>query len=617
MRGWNRHGVWRIAIAAVVAVALWPVMGKAAVERVALVVGNGGYDRQHIPPLPNPVNDARLMAGALEGVGFDVRLVTDADIATMRAEIEGFGKRLRRAGGDAVGLFYYAGHGVESRGANYLIPVGAEIESTVEFEIDAVPARWVLSFMEAAGNRLNMVILDACRNNPYGTGRGSPQGLASMDAPSGSLIAYSAAPGQAATDGAGDNSPYTAALAARLAEPGLRLEDVFKRVRVEVEEATRGGQTPWENSSLRGDFHFVAPAAQEPPATTVATVTAPPPSPTPQQQAGQAYEAAERTNTVAAFRLVAEQFPGTFYAALAAEQITKLEQAAQPAPAGPSAEAAERSLGLKRAERRRIQAALLKSGFHPGSPDGLFGPRTREAITRWQSAKGAEATGYLDAEAARTLLAVAPPTEAVAPGPTGPNWVTAHNQPCKLWTDAPEYVDTVTWSGGCADGMASGYGKVVWQGKGSLGEQTYEGDVRGGNYHGRGTYTWSNGNRYVGDFVDGNFTGRGTYTWADGGRYDGDYVDGKLHGRGVRTWANGDRYEGDWRDDKRAGRGVYTWANGYRYEGAWRDDKPHGFGLATNPSGKEYRGTWKRGCFGTKDGGWASFATTAEACGFE
>ena len=143
-----------------------------------LVVGNGGYDRQHIPPLPNPVSDARLMATSLEAVGFDVRLVTDADIATMRAEIEGFGKRLRRAGGDAVGLFYYAGHGVESRGTNYLIPVGAEIESAVEFEIDAVPARWVLSFMEAAGNRLNLVILDACRNNPFGTGRGAPQGLA-------------------------------------------------------------------------------------------------------------------------------------------------------------------------------------------------------------------------------------------------------------------------------------------------------------------------------------------------------------------------------------------------------------------------------------------------------
>ncbi len=252
---------------------------------------------------------------------------------------------------------------------------------------------------------------------------------------------------------------------------------------------------------------------------------------------------------MAAFRLVVEQFPGTFYAALAEEQIAKLEQAARPAHAELSAGATEESLGLKRAERRQIQAALQAEGFRPGSLDGLFGPLTREAITRWQSAQGSAVTGYLDAEAARTLLAVAPRVEAVAPGPTGPNWVTAQNQPCKLWTPSPEHVAAVIWSGGCADGMASGYGKVVWQGRGSTGEQIYEGDVRGGNYHGLGTYTFT------------------------------------LHND--------------------------------RYEGAWRDGKPHGFGVLTSTSGVEFRGTWKRGCFGRKDGRWAHFYTSAEACGFK
>ena len=207
MLGWRFRGARRAVRMIALLAGLWPAAGGAA-DRIALVVGNGDYDPEHIPQLPNPVNDARLMAGALEAVGFQVRLVTDADQATMKAAIEGFGKQLQRAGSDAVGLFYYAGHGVESRGANYLIPIGAEIESAVEFEIDAVPARWVLSSMEEARNRLNIVILDACRNNPYGTGRGNPQGLAAMDAPSGSLIAYSAAPGQSATDGDGENSPY-------------------------------------------------------------------------------------------------------------------------------------------------------------------------------------------------------------------------------------------------------------------------------------------------------------------------------------------------------------------------------------------------------------------------
>ena len=181
--------------------------------RVALVVGNGAYAAENIPALRNPVNDAELMAEALETSGFEVRLVTDADQGAMRAAIEAFGEALERAGGDAVGLFYYAGHGVEVRGQNYLIPIGAEIAREVEFKTDAVPVDWVLSWMEAAGNRLNMVVLDACRNNPYeGRYRGASQGLAQMDAPSGSLIAYSAAPGQVAVDGEGENSPYTAAV---------------------------------------------------------------------------------------------------------------------------------------------------------------------------------------------------------------------------------------------------------------------------------------------------------------------------------------------------------------------------------------------------------------------
>ena len=139
-----------------------------ASSRVALVVGNGGYAEANIPPLDNPVNDAGVMARALETAGFDVRLVTEADQATMKAAIEAFGKQLVQAGQDSVGLFYYAGHGVEVRENNYLIPIGAQIESEVEFKTDAVPTEWVLSWMEAAGNRLNMVILDACRNNPYG-----------------------------------------------------------------------------------------------------------------------------------------------------------------------------------------------------------------------------------------------------------------------------------------------------------------------------------------------------------------------------------------------------------------------------------------------------------------
>ena len=146
--------------------------------RIALVVGNGGYDPSNISRLANPVNDARLVAETLESVGFEVTLETDAGQDGMRRAIKAFGKRLRGAGRDTVGLFYYAGHGVEAGGSNYLIPLGAEVESAMDLASDAVPAQWVLSRMEAAGNRLNMVILDACRNNPYaGRVRGGGRGL--------------------------------------------------------------------------------------------------------------------------------------------------------------------------------------------------------------------------------------------------------------------------------------------------------------------------------------------------------------------------------------------------------------------------------------------------------
>ncbi|MDE0202523.1 MAG: SUMF1/EgtB/PvdO family nonheme iron enzyme [Rhodospirillaceae bacterium] len=399
------RGVVLLTAAAMLGLQLLATPASAG-QRVALVVGNGGYDPEHAPELLNPVNDARLMARSLETSGFEVQLVTDADQAAMKEAIKAFGKRLVEAGSDTVGLFYFAGHGVEDRGQNYLIPLGAEIESEVDFHTDAVLMDWVLARMEKAGNRLNMVILDACRNNPFeGRYRGASQGLAQMNAPSGSLIAYAAAPKQVAYDGEGENSPYTAALAEALVVPGLKIEDVFKRVRVAVEEATNGEQTPWENSSLRGDFYFVSKTEEPPPPEPApTTVTDPPPAELTQEQlAARAYEAAERVNTLSSYRLIVEQYPGTVYAKLAEEHIGKLENSL--APPAPSPEEMEASLGLKRAERRQIQMGLAALGFDPGPADGLFGQRTRTAIGDWQASRGGSATDHLDADAAKVLLA--------------------------------------------------------------------------------------------------------------------------------------------------------------------------------------------------------------------
>lgn len=226
-----------------------------AEKRVALVIGNSGYS--NISALTNPKNDAQLMARTLESLGFDVVLTTDANRIEMGRAIRKFGKTLRGSGKDAVGLLYYAGHGVQARGVNYLVPIGAEIETHADLSLEAVSASDILAQMEAAGNRLNLVILDACRNDPFkGKIRGGSRGLARIQAASGSMVAFAAAPGQVAFDGDGANSPYTAALASMMRQPGLSVEQVFKRVRVTVEEQTGGAQTPWEESSLRGEFYF-------------------------------------------------------------------------------------------------------------------------------------------------------------------------------------------------------------------------------------------------------------------------------------------------------------------------------------------------------------------------
>ncbi len=229
-----------------------------AESRVALVIGNGAYQEA---PLKNPVNDARDMATKLRELGFQVIDRFDADRQTMRQALREFEQRLRQQRG--VGLFYYAGHGVQLKGQNYLIPVGVDIRQEFEVPDEALDADAVLRAMESAGNELNIVILDACRNNPFTRSLGSAgPGLARMDGPAGTFIAYATAPGAISQDGnEGRNSPYTRYLLAAMSTPGLGLEQVFKRVLVAVERETGGAQIPWVASSLRGDFFFRPPEA--------------------------------------------------------------------------------------------------------------------------------------------------------------------------------------------------------------------------------------------------------------------------------------------------------------------------------------------------------------------
>lgn len=230
-----------------------------ASQRVALVIGNGAY---RDAPLNNPPNDARAMAQALKESGFAVTLQVDTDIQGMLTSIRRFGDQLRKGG---VGVFYYAGHGMQIKGRNYLIPVNSVIQREDEVAYQAVDAQAVLDKMEAAGNGTNIMILDACRNNPFARSfRSSQQGLAQMDAPVGTLVAFATAPGSVASDGRGSNGLYTHHLLSAMREPGAKVEDVFKRVRSAVRRESKDKQVPWEATSLEGDFYFTAPSDTAP-----------------------------------------------------------------------------------------------------------------------------------------------------------------------------------------------------------------------------------------------------------------------------------------------------------------------------------------------------------------
>ena len=254
---------WRLlAIVLVLLAASQPALAQAKMRgvsvteaRIALVIGNAAY---RVDALDNPVNDARLVAGSLKQAGFDVTLHEDLDRRGLLNAMREFGARLND---NTIAVVYYAGHGLQLRDRNYLIPVDAEIRSEDEIPISGLDLSFLLGRMSHARSRINIVILDACRNNPFAGKTVAAQGLAQMDAPVGTLLAFATAPGKLAADGSGPNSLYALQLAKHVLTPGLPVEHVFKRVREAVVRETREQQVPWESSSLQGEFAFVPGAA--------------------------------------------------------------------------------------------------------------------------------------------------------------------------------------------------------------------------------------------------------------------------------------------------------------------------------------------------------------------
>ncbi|MDM8525600.1 caspase family protein [Desulfococcaceae bacterium HSG8] len=249
---------------------------KKSERRVALVIGNSDYKSS---PLKNPANDAADMSAALKQCGFAVTKVINADRRKMRGAIRRFGDDINKGG--VAGLFFYAGHGIQVKGENYLVPLDADVSAEDEVEDDCLRVSSVLRKMETAGNRLNIIILDACRDNPFGRSfRSSARGLAKMDAPAGSILAYATAPGSVAADAGGTsarNGLYTSELLKHIRTPGLEIGRLFRKVRADVMKASGKKQVPWESSSLVGDFYFGSPVVAD--GSAVIQQAAPEPKP--------------------------------------------------------------------------------------------------------------------------------------------------------------------------------------------------------------------------------------------------------------------------------------------------------------------------------------------------
>ena len=220
-------------------------------KRLALVIGNAAYKNR---PLLNPRNDADDVSKALKKNGFQVIDIRDGSLNQMRQAVRSFGDRLIE---NDVGLVYFSGHGIEVKGRNYFIPINADIQRNDEVVDQGLDVAFILEKMETANKAVNILIVDACRDDPFGRSfRALSRGLVAMDAPRGTIIAFSTSPGKVASDGDGRNSPYTKHLVKAMQIPNTPIELMFKEVRREVQKETKNQQTPWENTSLSGNFYF-------------------------------------------------------------------------------------------------------------------------------------------------------------------------------------------------------------------------------------------------------------------------------------------------------------------------------------------------------------------------
>src|ERR1700716_351138 len=401
-------------------------------RRVAFVVGNGAY--KNVAHLPNPPVDAKAMAAVLRNVGFEVVEGTNLTRDKMTEKLLDFGEKAR---GADVALFFYAGHGIAINGTNYLLPVDADIKSEMDVKLGSTINIDLTLEQTMADAKVKLVFLDACRDNPFANKikSNSPtrsvsvqQGLAEMKSSEGTLIAFATGPGQTALDGKeGANSPFTRALMANIAKPGVEIQQAMTQVRAQVNEETNKGQLPWGHTNLIGSVYLnrkAAPAANAAAPAVTGTVAAAFPSGGSDVEL-EFWRSIKESNKPEELNAYLTNYPNGQFKSLALARIASLESTPAPRTLSPGIDPAtlteaanqttEDQIGLDKVKRRDVQRRLTGLGFDT-KLTGVFDDPTRAVITRWQAARGYPQSGFLNKLQHKALLteivAVAPPTAA-------------------------------------------------------------------------------------------------------------------------------------------------------------------------------------------------------------
>ena len=562
------------AFAAFAALSLWPALAVAD-GRVALLIGNNAYPTS---PLRNAVNDSRDLAAALRDLGFKTIVRENTSRTEMIAALQEFGKALD---GAEAALFFYAGHAMQFKDRNYLIPIDAVMGSEDDVTFFSVEVSQVFDRMERARTRFNFVILDACRDNPFrDIFKLSATGLAQMSGPSGTLIAYATAPGSTAADGFGRNGVYTGHILQNIKIPDMPVEVLFRKVRESVERDTKRLQTPWELSSIKGDFVFNStgrqatangqPAGGGPSADVAAQL---------ELQFWKSVQDSNRANDIQAYL---DKYPNGVFSSLARNRIDALIGRGRAAP-GPAPTVVAASSPPAAAAVPAAPPAAVSGASGPAPVTAAGAPRDETAS---RTATATAAKRPLDMPAVQPAVAsvAAPPkvpetnaaAGASAPMPAAPT-------PPKPRDDLPGReiapgVRELTFADGSV--YVGAMRGIQLHGKGQYTSKAfkYEGEFKDGLKHGTGTYEWDNGDRYEGDFAEDRPNGKGKYQFANGDHYEGEVKAGVVSGRGTYVTKAGDRIEGSFAEGRANGPGIYRFASGDRYEGDMVNGRPEGKG---------------------------------------